>query len=87
MRIDRYIAASRIVDLKSKDLPSAYAELLKVCKLPSKRGSSKKKILEELLEREKTITSYLGAGVALPHARVEMDRPYLLAVGRCPKGL
>ena len=87
MRIDRYIAASRIVDLKSKDIRSAYAELLKVCKLPGKRGSSKKKILAELLEREKTITSYLGAGVALPHARVEMERPYMLAVGRCPKGL
>ncbi|MBG29007.1 MAG: hypothetical protein CMI31_03245 [Opitutae bacterium] len=87
MRIDRYIAASRIVDLKSKDIASAYAELLKVCKLPPKRGCSRKKILAELLEREKTITSYLGSGVALPHARVQMDRPYMLAVGRCPKGL
>ena len=55
MRIDRYIAASRIVDLKCKDLPSAYAQLLKVCKLPPKRGTSRKKILEELLERDWTL--------------------------------
>ena len=35
----------------------------------------------------KNLTSYIGEGVALPHARVKMKRPYALAVGRCPAGL
>ena len=47
----------------------------------------RKKILKELIEREKSLTSYIGEGVALPHARVNMKRPYALAVGRCPAGL
>ena len=33
------------------------------------------------------MTSYLGEGVALPHARVKMKRPFALAIGRCPTGL
>ena len=47
----------------------------------------KKRILKELVEREHSMTSYLGEGVALPHARVDMKRPYALAIGRCPAGL
>ena len=47
----------------------------------------RKKILKELIERGKISTSYREEGVALPHARVNMKRPYALAVGRCPAGL
>ena len=50
-------------------------------------SEQRKEILNELVEREKSLTSYIGEGVALPHARVDMKRPYALAVGRCPAGL
>ena len=87
MRIDRYISATRIIDLSSQDLRKAYSELLGSFKnlLPS--PSSRKKVLGELISREQAITSYLGEGVALPHARVKMNRPFALAIGRCPTGL
>ena len=87
MRIDRYISSNRIIDLSSKDLKSAYAELIDTCDtlLPTPR--KRKKVLKELIERERSLTSYLGEGVALPHARVDMKRPYALAIGRCPAGL
>ncbi len=87
MRIDRYIASSRIIDLKSKDLPSAYAELLATFATVLERRTPRKAVLEELLTREASLSSYLGEGVALPHARVKMKRPYALAIGRCPAGL
>ena len=87
MRVDRYITSSRVIDLSSNDLKSAYAELLGTYKqlIPSPAG--RKKVLNELLDREQAITSYLGEGVALPHARVKMKRPFALAIGRCPTGL
>ena len=87
MRIDRYISANRVIDLTNKDLRSAYAELLGTFKnlLPSPH--SRKKVLNELISREQAITSYLGEGVALPHARVKIKRPFALAIGRCPTGL
>ena len=87
MHIDRYISVNRIVDLTSNDLTSAYSELLDTFTTLLPTPAKRKKVLKELVEREKSLTSYLGEGVALPHARVPMKRPYALAIGRCPTGL
>ena len=87
MQIDRYISSSRILDLTSKDLKSAYTELVQSFKTLLPTPAGRKKVLSELLDREQSITSYLGEGVALPHARVKMKRPFALAIGRCPTGL
>ncbi len=87
MRIDRYISSNRIIDLTSKDLKSAYAELVDTFGTLLPTAPKRKKVLNELVERERSLTSYIGEGVALPHARVAMKRPYALAVGRCPAGL
>ena len=87
MRIDRYLSSSRIIDLTSKDLKSAYAEMVSTFDTLLPSPSKRKKVLHELVERERSLTSYIGEGVSLPHARVTMNRPYALAVGRCPAGL
>ena len=87
MRIDRYIAKSRVIDVKSTDFRSALLELLNVCKLSNQLEITKESLLESLLSREKQMTTYLGRGVCLPHARVSMKRDYLIAIGRCPQGL
>lgn len=87
MRLDRYIAQSRIIDIKSNDFKGALSELLDVCDVFSIEGVTKPKLLEELLELERQMTTYLGNGVSLPHTRVPMKRSYMMAVGRCPNGL
>lgn len=86
MRLDRHIVFKRIVDLKSTDLRAALSELLALCELPVP-AVSQDAVVNELLLRERQMTTYLGNGVCLPHARLEMARPYMLAVGRCPGGL
>jgi len=87
MRIDRYIAQSRVIDIESTDFRGALSELLDVCDLSKEKGLTKKALLDDLMEREKQMTTYLGNGVCLPHARVAMKRNYLIAVGRCRQGL
>lgn len=87
MRIDRYIAQSRIVDLESLDFKGAVSELIQVCDLSKEKNLTAEGLLCDLMDREKQMTTYLGAGVCLPHARVEMKRPYLVAIGRCSDGL
>ncbi len=87
MRIDRYIARTRVIDIQSTDFKSALAELLDVCDVTKEKGLTKNRLLKDLLEREKQMTTYLGNGVCLPHARVPMKRNYMIAVGRCPDGL
>ncbi len=44
-------------------------------------------LLRGLMQRESTMTTYLGAGVALPHVRVKMGRRYILAIGRSREGI
>lgn len=87
MRIDRYIAQSRVIDIASTDFKGALAELLEVCHFPNEKNIKKTVLLEDLLAREKQMTTYLGNGVCLPHTRVSMRRKYVIAVGRCPHGL
>lgn len=86
MRLDRIIARSRIVDLRSLDLEGALQELLDVCveKFPDLKPDA---LLKGLLARESTMTTYLGYGVALPHVRVKMNRRYILAIGRSRVGI
>lgn len=86
MRLDRIIARSRIVDLKSLDLEGALQELLGVCvgKFPDLKPEA---LLKGLLARESTMTTYLGHGVALPHVRIKMSRRYVLAIGRSRVGI
>ena len=86
MRLDKIIARSRIVDLKSLDLAGALQELLAVCveKFSDLKPES---LLKGLLARESTMTTYLGFGVALPHVRIRMNRRYVLAIGRSRVGI
>ncbi|MEO6874743.1 MAG: PTS sugar transporter subunit IIA, partial [Opitutaceae bacterium] len=86
MRLDKIIARSRIIDLRSLDLKGALEELLAVCveRFPDLKPES---LLKGLLARESTMTTYLGLGVALPHVRVKMDRRYVLAIGRSRVGI
>ncbi len=86
MRLEKIIARSRIIDLRSGDLPGALQELLavSVANFPDLKPES---LLKGLLARESTMTTYLGLGVALPHVRVKMPRRYILAIGRSRAGI
>lgn len=86
MKLDKIIARGRIVDLHSTDMRGALGELLAVSasKFPDLKQDA---LLRGLMQRESTMTTYLGAGVALPHVRVKMGRRYILAIGRSREGI
>ncbi len=86
MRLDRFISRKRVVELQSTDLTGALRELLDATARPS-RELNREVLLKSLLQRENTMTTYLGFGVALPHVRTRMKRRYLLAVGRSVAGI
>ncbi len=87
MQIDRYISKRRIIDIKSLTFEGAIKELLQVCSIPAKAAFDKGKILTNLVAQEQAMSTYLGHGVSLPHARIPLDVPYIFAIGRCPHGL
>src|SRR5580658_10185304 len=86
MRLDKFIARSRVVDLHAVDLEGALEELVgaSIAKFPDLKRET---LLRGLMARESTMTTYLGLGVALPHLRVKMRRRYILAVGRSRVGI
>lgn len=86
MRLDKFITRSRVIDLKSHDLTGALGELLAVS-ISRFKDLHKDTLLDALLKRENTMTTYLGNGVALPHIRVKMPRRYIFAVGRSQNGI
>ncbi|MDR3317683.1 MAG: diadenylate cyclase [Puniceicoccales bacterium] len=86
MRLGRYLSKSRIIELQSSNFSDALLELLQTCRVfdtPEENTS----IIDEIIEREKTITSYLGNGVAMPYVRHPISKPYIFALGRCKNGL
>lgn len=87
MRLDRYFSRKRVLELESEMLEGCLKELVKVSVESFKDLSRKKNLLAGLLQRENTMTTYLGHGVALPHLRVKMNRRYVFAVGRSKKGI
>jgi len=87
VRLDRIVAKNRIIDLKSKDFGNAIEELLRCCPLEDDADRKIRGLKNVLRKREDAISSYLGNGIALPHARTKLKKNYILAVGRCPGGL
>ena len=87
MRLDRYFAKSRILELKSADFEGVLEEMLAVLPAAALAKRERVQLRKDLLDRERTMTSQLGNGVALPHLRVPMKVPYIFVVGRCPNGL
>ena len=87
MRLDRFLAKSRIIDLQSEDFKSAISELVDLCPIDESVEMEKSVILRELISREKKMTTCLGNDIAMPHMRVPMKRSYIFAIGRCRAGL
>ncbi|MDR2030431.1 MAG: diadenylate cyclase [Puniceicoccales bacterium] len=85
MAIDGYFAHNRLINLDSDTLEGALGELL--ASFPRSLNLDRGALLHHLLLREKSIPTYLGNGIAIPHLRIPLRRPCMLAVGRCPNGL
>ncbi|MDR0354001.1 MAG: diadenylate cyclase [Opitutaceae bacterium] len=86
MRLEKIIARSRVIDLHGADMKQALDELLTVSlsRFPDLKQDA---LLRGLIQRESTMTTYLGKGVALPHVRVKLGRRYILAIGRSQTGV
>jgi len=47
----------------------------------------KKDLLEKILEREETLSTGVGSGLALPHAKIESIEDFVVSVGICKEGI
>lgn len=86
-RFSDFLKPAQVVfDLGSQDKVEAIEELLEVL-AKQKLVSNVKLILTRVIDRENLESTAMGAGVALPHARVDAEDQIAVAVGRSAKGI
>lgn len=84
--LESLIDVSRIVDLKARTKDEALRELVAVMASSPNIGDSEA-LLAKIIEREKTTSTGVGIGVALPHVKIPSVKDFVLAIGRCQRGI
>lgn len=86
MSFEQFLTISQVVELKSDDKEEAIKELsLILCKALDVR--KQKTILDEILKREESSSTFIGQGVALPQARGPIKEEFAIVVGRSLNGV
>jgi mannitol/fructose-specific phosphotransferase system IIA component (Ntr-type) len=82
-----YLKPGHIIhDLKAKDKVHAIEEMLDIL-AKHKHIKNKKVLLTRLIDRENLVSTALGDGIAVPHARVDIDGELSIVAARSAKGL
>ena len=79
------LGPSQIIDLKGRTPKAAIQELVKA--LPGPGLALQKLMLNTVLAREATMSTGIGSGLAVPHARLEKLSRIYLARGRSKAGI
>ena len=75
-----------IADLTNRSKKAAIEELVDLL-FKQKLIANKKEAMERVMEREELVSTALGDGVAIPHARLDVGETPVIAIGRHPAGI
>ena len=84
--ITKVIAAIQFRDISATTKDKALVEL---CDMVVDDASviDPRGFLNAILEREKVMSTGIGMGVAIPHAKTSSIKDFVIAFGRCKKGI
>jgi PTS system nitrogen regulatory IIA component len=86
LELKDYIDEKLISLLKVKKKEKVLLELINsICK--NKELGNKKEIKEAIFHREKLMSTGIGLGIAVPHARIKGISELVMAVGICKEGI
>ncbi len=80
------LARDRIVDLIGTSKNEILKELVEAI-AKSEHVQNKEEFLEKIMEREGILSTGIGIGVAIPHAKIGSVTDFVLAIGRSKKGV
>ncbi len=87
MRILDYLSVRAVkAPLASRNKEEVVEELIDLL-IQEGQIADKKVFLEAVRKREQTVSTAIGEGVAIPHAKVEGIASPCIAVGLCPEGM
>ena len=88
MNLKRFLSKTRIIDVAEPTFADAVGRLLETIPDSILGGADRRDVLANLIEREKSISTYLGDGICMPHTRVVgLKQKYVFAVGRIRDGI
>jgi len=80
LKISEYIDINNIAFLKSKSRKEAILELVNLL-YKSKKLKDKNQFYKKIIEREKIVSTGIGMGVAIPHAKFNYFDDFFIAIG------
>ena len=86
IRLAEYLAAARVVDLKSRSKDAALMELVETLS-GAAEVADRERLLHAVLEGEKIVSTGIGLGVAVPHAKIPEVSEFVVAYGRSREGI
>jgi len=86
IHLSDHVSRARVVDLRSRTRDAALMELVESLGDTPEVGD-KEKVLQALLEREEIVSTGIGLGVAVPHAKIPEVTEFVVAYGRSRLGI
>jgi mannitol/fructose-specific phosphotransferase system IIA component (Ntr-type) len=80
------ISTSRIIDIKSNKKNDVLEELIQLL-AASPLVADPQQLREKIFERERTLSTGVGEGMAIPHVKIPSIRDFVAAIGRSRAGI
>ena len=87
MPFQDYLKVPTLVDLKATEKTEAFKELVKALCKGANAPFKPKAILEEMMKREESASTFIGHGIAIPHVRIPAKEDFSIVVGRSIAGV
>ncbi len=84
--IRNYLSPERVIDLKSTSKDGAIMELVALS-AGSTAVEDAEKLQEAIFEREGIMSTGIGLGIAIPHAKISSVKDFVVAIGRTRGGI
>ncbi|MHC4472961.1 MAG: PTS sugar transporter subunit IIA, partial [Planctomycetota bacterium] len=81
-----FLSQDRVTDLKSTTKEGAIMELVALC-AESPAVEDAEKLQEAIFEREGIMSTGIGLGIAIPHAKIPAVKDFVVAIGRSRHGI
>ncbi len=82
----KYLSVEKVKFIESDDKKSALKELWELIK-DEESITDSKKLLNDILSREKIMSTGIGAGIAVPHIKSEVVKDFVISIGVSKKGI
>jgi len=87
MDITEIVAASRIVNLKKEATKEAALKTLVRCLSKTDYVSKEKELAKAISDRERILSTGIGQGIAIPHAKISTVSRFVAALGISKGGI